>query len=203
MIQHHIAPRDWVGQTAVIVASGPSTESVNLNCVFKHRVVAVAHGYRAVPDAEVLVVGGQAFYQHNDLSDFRGGLIVAAQALTRKPNDSRLVWMRRAGPHGLTDDRGSLCGSESSVMLAINYVVHRGVSRIVLLGCDGRPAPDGKRRFGAAGRDSSNALERYRVQERAMATQLEPLRERGISIVNCSPRTALTIYPTAKIEDVT
>lgn len=204
MLPHHVAPRDWPGETAVIVASGPSTAGVDLSPIWRHRVVAVAHGYRAVPDAEVLVVGGVAFYRHNDLTRFRGRLVVASGPGVHRlqATDPRMVMMHRHGPHGLSDDPGGLCGSESSVMLAINYVVHRGVSRIVLLGCDGQPSGSGQRRFGDDNRDKRNALVRYRAQEEAMRTQILPLAAAGVEIVNCSPGSALTIYRKADLHAV-
>lgn len=202
----HIAPRDWLGETAVIVASGPSTELLDLTRINGHRVVAVAHGYRAVPRADVLVVGGRAFYARNNLTRFLGGLIIAAQSYPSWAwltlDDRRIVYMDRAGPLGLADDPGALCGSESSVMLAINYAVHRGVSRIVLLGCDGKPGRGNRRRVGISEIDTDDAIDRYRKQEAAMASQIAPLAERGIEIVNATPGTALTIYPRVNFSEV-
>ena len=80
-------------------------------------------------------------------------------------------------------------------MLAINYAVHRGVARIVLLGCDGKPNAGGQRRAGRPESDTRDAAARYQTQERAMATQIEPLAAAGVTIVNCSPGTALGCYP--------
>lgn len=204
MLPAHIAPRDWVGETAVIVASGPSTDTVDLSPIWRHRVIAVAHGYRAVPHAEVLIVGGVAFYRQNDLSQFRGSLIVASGPGVHRlrPWDPRMVMMLRDRPLGVSGDPGALSGSESSVMLAINYAVHRGVSRIVLLGCDGQPSPAGMRRVGQVERDTRNARDRYRAQEEAMRTQLLPLAMLGVEIVNCSPGSALTIYRRDRLDAV-
>jgi hypothetical protein len=206
----HVCPSDWPGSTVFLVASGPSTVIEDLKLLEGAKIIGVAHGYRALQKArmwfDVLVVGGRAFYHHNRLSEIPCGLIVAAQDyaswhwLTQR--DQRLVCMDRAGRYGLTDRRDALAGSESSVMLAINYAVHRGARRVVLLGCDGQPGPDGRRRIGVPQLDTGDARSRYMVQERAMQTQIEPLRELGIEIVNCSPGTALTIYPTADLVDV-
>jgi len=199
---------DWQGQTAVIVASGPSTELIDRELLRGQKIVAVAHGYRALQGihAQALVIGGRAFYTYNVLESINVDQIIAAQFysswawLTQR--DERLVYMHRAQRHGLTADRTALAGSESSVMLAINYVVHRGVRKIVLLGCDGQPSSDGRRRVQTDQQDTRNARDRYDIQEKAMATQIEPLRKLGVDIVNCSPQTALTIYPKAKLEDV-
>lgn len=196
LVDHHVCPKDWIGETVVIVASGPSTELVDLSLLKGKKVIAVAHGYRAVPDADVLLIGGHAFYLSNNLSDYKGPLIVAAQRLSRVTQpDPRLVFMYRQDKFGISDDPGALSGSESSVMLAINYAAHRGVSKVILLGCDGKPAESGRRRIGLAKKDTHDAIERYQEQERAMETQIQPLADRGIEIVNCSPGTALTIYP--------
>lgn len=201
MIHHHVCPRDWAGDTVFIVASGPSSELVDIKKLRGKRVIAVAHGYRVVPWAQVLVVGGKAFYKSNDLSNFHGQLIVAAQEMSLfYHRDPRLKYMHREGPYGLSSDPGSLCGSESSVMLAINYAVHRGAAQIVLLGCDGKPGADGRRRAASSRQDSRGAIERYQAQERAMETQIGPLSSLGVKIYNCSPGTALKIYPVADID---
>lgn len=203
---HHIAPRDWAGETAILIASGPSSELLDLSVLKGRRVIAVSHGLGMVPWAPVLIAGGRVFWRQHDIArEFRGELAIITEDyapwgwLLR--HDSRLVWMHRAGPEGLTDDPGALAGSESSVMLAINYAVHRGVSRIILLGCDGCPGADGRRRAGLPIADTKNARARYQAQEAAMATQIEPLAERGVEIVNCSPGTALTIYPTGELDE--
>lgn len=198
---------DWRGETAVLVASGPSTELVDMRLLHGQRLIAIAHGYRALKGLQVhaLIVGGKDFYRFNTLEDIDVDLIVAAQGYPSwawlDQRDERLVYMNRAGEHGLTADRTALAGSQSTVMLGINYAVHRGVRKIVLLGCDGQPAPDGRRRVENSEPDTVNARARYSVQERAMSTQLEPLKRLGVEIINCSPRTALTIYPRADLED--
>lgn len=202
MIPLHSCPRDWLGETVVIVASGPSTERVDLRLIHGRRAIAVSHGCRAMPRADVLLFGGQAFAQNGEWRQFEGPLIVMAQQPARDvPHDSRFVHMRRAGAAGLSSDPTCLCGAESSVTLAINYAVHRGVSRIILLGCDGQPGLAGQRRFGSLHPDARDWPQRYAAQEAAMRSQLEPLRQLGVSVVNCSPGTALTCYPTASLED--
>lgn len=205
MIPHHFAPRDWVGETAVLVGSGPSTAHVDLSLLAGKRVIAVSHGYLAVKQADLLIAGGRSFYKKNKLDDFKGRLIVIPQHPSSNYSwvsglDERYAYMIRAGTHGLCNDPGGLCGSESSVMLAINYAVHRGVSRILLLGCDGKPGNRNQRRFGVTMADTPDALDRYRVQERAMKSQVPLLAKLGIEIWNCSPGTALTIYPIAPLE---
>jgi hypothetical protein len=199
---------DWRDETVVVVASGPSTELIDKRLLRGRKIVAVAHGYRALQGihADALVIGGRAFYTYNLLADIDVDVIIAAQDYPSwewlEQRDERIFYMNRAEKHGLTEDRTALAGSESSVMLAINYVVHRGVRRIVLLGCDGQPSSDGRRRVQTDQQDTRNARDRYDVQEKAMATQIEPLEKLGVEIINCSPRTALTIYPKAKLEDL-
>lgn len=189
----------------MLVASGPSTERVDISLIKGLRCVAASHGYRAVPDADVLLAGGQSFWKANDLRQFRGGLMVLTKNYAPwhwlPRGDPRLVYMNRAEPVGLTDDPTKLAGSETSVALAISYVVHRGVSLIILLGCDGQPSPDGRRRVNSSQQEDAHWQRRYRRHEEIMATQIEPLRERGIGIVNCSPDSALGCYKRADLED--
>jgi hypothetical protein len=194
-----------MGETAVIVASGPSTERVDLDAIRGLKTIAIAHGYRAAPDADVLIIGGMAFYAKNDLREFRGPLVVATARIFnfgRLPRDPRLVCMPRDGGLGLSESRTHLRGSESSVMFGIDYAVKRGARRIILLGCDGKPGADGRRHVNAKDCEGPAAAQRYRAQERCMETQIEPLRGLGVEIWNCSPGTALTIYPKAELSCV-
>ena len=201
-VQLHRCPRDWSGEPVVIVASGPSTARVDLSLIRGIRCLAVSNGCRAVPDADVLLFGGQTFARSGAVKQYDGPLIVMGNnPLDRGPFDPRMVYMRRAGPEGLATNPEELAASESSVMLAINYAVHRGCNRIILLGCDGKPGLAGERRFGSIAPDNGSAYVRYREQEMAMATQIKPLAELGVGVVNCSPGTALTIYKRADLED--
>jgi hypothetical protein len=184
------------------VASGPSTDLVDLRLINGLRCIAVSHGCRAVPDADLLLFGGHSFVRNGAWRPFNGSLIVQGNPpMAGMALDGRMVHMRRAGAFGLTEDPTKLAGSESSVMLAINYAVHRGVSRIILLGCDGKPGPSGERRIGSPETDTRDALRRYVDQERAMRSQIKPLADLGVSIVNCSPESALGCYPRADLED--
>ena len=205
-IPPHSCPRDWPGETAYLVASGPSSERLDLDQLRGRRVIAVSHGLFMAPSAPTLIAGGRAFWQRHDLREVFGGTLAVLtddySPWTWLPReDPRMVYMKRGPRHGLSDDPGELAGSESSVMLAINYAVHRGVARIVLLGCDGKPGPGGKRRAGRAESDTRDAAARYKVQERAMATQIKPLAAAGVTVVNCSPDTALGCYPTGRLEE--
>lgn len=205
MIPLHEAPRDWPGATAVIIASGPSTEQVDLALIRGLPTIAVSNGFRAKPDADVFIAGGQVFWKLNDLSQIASPLLILTKNYapwTGIPiDDGRLVYMDRAGPDGLTDIRTALCGAESSVTLAINYAVHRGAARIILLGCDGQPSLDGRRRVNSNQAEDLGWEWRYAKHEAAMATQIEPLAERGVGIVNCSPGSVLGCYRRADLAD--
>ena len=186
----------------MIVASGPSTASVDLSLIAGLRCIAVSHGCRAVRDADALLFGGQSFAQNRAWVPYRGPLIVMGnRPFPATSGERRMVYMPRAGAFGLSVDPATLCGAESSVTLAINYAVHRGASRLILLGCDGKPGPNGERRIGGRDLDTRDALRRYADQERVMRSQIEPLAVRGVGIVNCSPGTALACYPRADLRD--
>ena len=205
MIPLHTAPMDWPGATVVIIASGPSTERVDLTLIKGLPCIAVSNGFRAKPDADVFLAGGMAFWKLNDLSQFASPILIITKNYAPwagiPTDDGRLVYMDRAGPEGLTDIRTALCGSESSVTLAINYAVHRGAARIILLGCDGQPSLDGRRRVNCNQADHKLWPVRYAAHEAAMATQIGPLAERGVGIVNCSPGSALGCYRRVDLAD--
>ena len=206
MIPAHICERDWEGETAVLVASGPSAASLDPAAIKGCKRIAVMHGYRALPWADVLIASGRLFFKNNDVRSYPCDHIVITR---REPNwnwlpyrDPRMVYMERGAPTGLSEDPAVLAGSETSVMLAINYVVLRGVKKVVLLGCDGAPGPNGQRRVGRPERDTHDARARYQRQERMMATQIPHLKRLGVEIVNASPGTHLSVYPRAELAAV-
>ena len=205
MIPLHEAPRDWPGATVVIIASGPSTEGVGLGLIDGLPTIAVSNGYRAKPDADVFIAGGQSFWRQADIREIKSPLLILTKCyapwgwLARQ--DPRLVYMKRGAAEGLSDAPDTLSGAESSATLAINYAVHKGAARIILLGCDGQPSPDGRRRVNSNQAEDPHWQRRYAAHEAAMATQIKPLADRGVGIVNCSPGSALGCYRLADLED--
>jgi hypothetical protein len=78
--------------------------------------------------------------------------------------------------------------------------VHFGVSRVLLLGYDMQTGPRGQQHWHA---DHPNKLAPSYDRWRSMFDSLvDPLKKAGVSVVNCTRRTALETFPCAPLESV-
>jgi hypothetical protein len=80
-----------------------------------------------------------------------------------------------------------------------------GAKRIILLGYDCQP-DNGKAHFFGSHKDVSGLSDpqphTYPHWRRCFATLAPELEKRGVEVVNCSRRTALTCFRQARLEDV-
>jgi len=202
-IRRHRVPRDWDGETVVIVAPGTSLADTDLSALAGRRTVAINDAFIAVPQADVLLSGDHRFFRRKpDLARYRGPLIVAVDPKTFDDStpDPRVEAMRRNAEAGISTDPACVAGAATSVAYAINYAALRGGRRLVLVGLDGRPGPGGIRRLGSGeieGLEPESAEKvrrRYARQADVLKTQLEPLAALGVDVVNATPGSAFDLY---------
>lgn len=146
---------------------------------------------------------------HPDLSAFRGKLIMVTRPEAVVKVDPRMRTIRRAhlehmGPD-IFADPNVLAEGHNSTTTNISQAVLRGASRILLLGIDLTPGPDGRRSaYNPVKDDADRARVRYERQVKHLTKQAESIRRYrpGVKVFNCSPRSALACYPYANIEDL-
>ena len=190
-------PRSWPGSTVVCIGGGPSLTAKDVDAVKGFaRTIAINDAYRLAPWADVLYAADRKWIDwHDGVPSFTG----PKYTIESRDITPRLDWtvLRNTGYLGLEDDPSGLRAGHNSGYQAINLAVHLGASRIVLLGYDMGPAPNGLTHwFGAHpdGRDSP-----YDAMREAFATLVEPLAVAGVTVVNCSARTSLTAFPRMSI----
>ncbi|MGO1079949.1 hypothetical protein [Inquilinus sp. CA228] len=102
----------------------------------------------------------------------------------------------------LVEEPGRIGHGGNSGFQALNLAIQFGARRIALIGFDMR-LDRGLHWHGPHGRDLHNpneaALMRWR---RAFAAAAQDLAALGVTVVNCSPVSALTCFPAGSIEDV-
>ncbi len=101
--------------------------------------------------------------------------------------------LRETGPEGLETDPSGLRTGHNSGYQAINLAVHLGARRIVLLGYDMQPAPDGTDHF--FGDHSHGVKPPWRELLPFFHTLVRPLEAIGVQVVNATRRTALECFP--------
>lgn len=161
-----------------ILATGSSLAPEQVESVRHLRVIAVSDAYRLAPWAEVLVSADAAWWKHH-APEFKGRRFSNSAA----PDTERIAGL----PSGT-----------NSGAFAIKVARHLGAKEIILLGFDGgsthffgpHPTP--------LQNTSPQRLTVHHNQHRAEA--FECYRE-GVKVWNCSPGTAITHYPTARLDE--
>lgn len=201
-------PRLWPGETVVCIGGGPSLTQADVDCVReKARVIAVNDAYRMAPWADVLYAFDWQWWQHHEgVPDFRGLKYSIREDIELRP-EWGVTQLTLGDEYGLSDDPRVLTHGKNSGYQAVNLAVHLGGSRIVLLGYDMQKSTDGRRHwFGehpkaltsAVACGASMPFEYWRT---CFQSLVKPLAQRGIEVVNCSRRTALTCFPQATLEE--
>lgn len=204
-IQFATVPRLLSGGTVLVMGSGPSLTQADVAMArsYVDAVVAVNDSYKFAPDATVLYAADKKWWGWHkgcvgphkvgtvEYPAFTGRL---AYALTETPWYPRVEVLKRGPAAGLTLDPTKVALGYNGTYQAINVAVHLGASRILLLGVDMK----GGHFFGHHPDHShppfALCLERF-------ATLVEPLRAAGVEILNCTPKSALTVFPMVPLMD--
>lgn len=206
----HTFEQDWYRDTAVVVGNGPSMLSFPVETLARPRVrTLVANGgYCVVPHADVLMCTDKRWLaSHPDLSGYLGPMVVVTRPEAVLKRDPRMVFVHRKFIGDATSDpfarRDTLAEGWNSTSTNISLAIIRGARRIVLLGVDLAPAPDGRRRTYDDSRDNAKvAALRYGRQVKHLTLQSEWVKRKGVQVLNCSPLSELRCYPYVNWSDL-
>lgn len=195
-MKNYTVPRDWVGETVVIVASGPSVAEFKFSRIKGLKAIAVKDGYLKVPNAEVLMIGDHRYARRNpDLSAYKGPLILYTdpEPLPEELHDERIQFIPKVAGRGLSTNPAELRGTFTTTALAINLAVLRGAKRILLVGVDAQTGEGGKRWFG---RDTvEHWPKRYQRQRWGYTRLSDALKHAGVTVLNLNPNSAVDTFP--------
>lgn len=192
-------PRLWPGSTIVCLAGGPSLTPEDVNyCRGKARVIAINDAYRLAPWADVLYACDAAWWNyHKGVMSFAG---LKYSITAPRDNPWHVQILRNDGPQGIcTNPTGLRVGSNSGYQ-AINLAVHLGASRILLLGYDMSVAPGGRVHWFGNHPRPLKQNSSYSGFLAKFPSMVDPLKSLGVSVVNCSRRTALKTFPREPLE---
>lgn len=190
---------DWTGQTAVLVASGPSASDVPLDLAKgRARVMAVKDGWRLCPWADVLYGCDHHWWEaHRGVLEFPGQRMAYDQRTIDKWRGLPFtkVEIRKNRAEFLFDKVGEVGWGGNSGFHAVNLVAQFGAAVIVLVGFDMR-IDKGKHFFGDH-KYSSDRPSQANVQRWAeiLDRQAPALARCGCRVVNCSPVSTLKAFP--------
>jgi hypothetical protein len=190
-------PRDWIGETAAVLASGPSmspelVESIRGKC----RVIAVnSEGLLSAPWADVLYAADKKWWQNNPAALKFAGLKVTIPPNGGKAFESdEVLSLQNGGPSGFDDRPTHLRTCGNSGFQAMHLAAHFGVKRILLCGFDMKPAEDRQHWFG----DHTwrpNHKSPYTKFVARITESAPEFAKRGVEVLNCTPNSALRCFP--------
>ncbi len=196
-------PRLWPDSTVVCIASGPSLTPEDVAFVRgKAKVIVVNTSYLLCPWADVLYAADFKWWhwmhdrvKRQEWAAFDG----LRYSLTKESERYGVTVLRRGSEDGLSLKPTHLSTGKNSGYQAINLAVLLGASRVVLLGYDMQPGPKDEEHWHADHPNKSRSP--YARFQSYFPTLVQPLAEAGVSIVNCTRRTALECFPRQVLRD--
>lgn len=203
MAERWTVPRMWEGETCVCIAGGPSLTREQVDYVRgRARVIDINDAYKLAPWADVLYACDLKWWEwHDGVPDFRGLKVSQDQAAA---DQYGLLWIEPTAnpethkPDGFDPDPSHIRTGKNGGYQAIHLATHLGAKRIILIGYD-MHAVNGKTHW-HDGHPGGTRGTVYEIMLRHWPTIVEPLKERGIEVINCTPGSVLDVFPKAALE---
>jgi len=196
-------PKEWAGETAVILGGGPSLTPEMAELAKRYRRIAVNDaGLVLAPDADAMCWGDSRWYKWNkeELHKFVGRYMVTWRP-TKPPAGRTVYKLVQIITAGALATQPNTVVANNTGMGAMNIAFHFGVRRILLLGFDMKPR-NGKTNWHFRHKEPSQ-VHRYKdVFIPAIERMGVQLKKKGIEVVNCTPDSALKCFPHKPIEQV-
>lgn len=212
--------RLWPGETFVLLGGGPSltrkdvayvkairqrplmTSPVGTPAV---RVIAIKEAHELAPWADVLYAADSSWWSfYRGVPSFTGlkfgiqGRALAAHD-AHMPQWSDVQVLQDTGDEGLELQPTGLRTGANSGYQAVNLAVHLGAAKIILLGFDMWSGEDGQANWHQGKRQ--HLASPYPLFLQRFASIVQPLKDIGVEVVNCSRRTVLTAFPRVPLEE--
>lgn len=164
-----------------VLATGPSLSQAVVESVRdRAKVVAVSDAYRLAPWAEALVSTDFSWWRHHpEAAGFKG-----------RKFSGMVDFQNVEGVEKLPGENATNSG-----LLGVKVAVLLGATKVLLCGFD-LHSP-GKHFFGRHG-GSLRSTTPQRME--AFKRQFERYQPRGVEIINCTPGSALRVYPLASLD---
>jgi hypothetical protein len=193
-------PRLWPGSTIVCLAGGPSLSLKQLRHVARKklngdcRTIAINDtGYLAWW-ADVMYASDERWWREHQAMLQHPGLKVSLMY-------GGVNLLRHRQVEGIEDDPGFLATGRNGGYQAINLALHLGATRIVLLGYDMKEGPGGTHWFGDHEKFPTQAGI-FQSFLKAFNSLPEALKKRDVEVINCTPGSALSVFPRAELTQV-
>lgn len=196
-------PPIWRGETAFVVAGGPSAREFSPDWLRGQRVIAVNSSYIAYPFADILFFCDLRWWREheNALQDFAGDIVTNGPIVPLK-GSRRPLMLGRAHPMdgALSLDPRRVVVGRTSTHGAINLAILLGAETVVLIGVDMGIAEDGTTHHHAP-HPWPLKPDCYDGQMKELEKLARAVRaQTSVEIVNTSLGSRLTCWPKVSLE---
>jgi len=195
-------PKDWEGQTVVIIGGGPSVTQTQIDLVSRTRgvpVIAINNAYLIAPWADVLYACDRVWWDwhYETVSRIYDGLKITRDPYAKEKYPD-LIWIE-GEPHdqGLSKRQDSIVNGRIGGYQAINLAVNFGAKKILLIGFDMRNI-NGLSHWHGDHPNSQRPIWNDRIAH--FKNMISDLEARGIEVINCTPGSALDAFPMGDLE---
>lgn len=201
-VTYATVPKLWPGGVVVCMASGPSLTPEDAEYVRGKvdGVIVVNTTYKMAPWADALVASDYRWWNwHKGAKDFPG----LKYATSKHVKWSGVQILRNTGATGLELDPSGLRHGHNSGYRALGLAYHFGAKTIMLLGYDcKRGTPDNPKLEHWHGDHPVPSRSEYPFFAKQFRTLVQPLKEQGVEVINCTPGSALDCFQMADLRDV-
>lgn len=227
-LQYWSVPRSWPGETVAVVATGPSLTQDQL-LLLRRRVpvIVISENYLLAPWADFHYICDKKVYDwHRECKSpaqhmvgreramalwhgFHGVRMVLESAGSCSEHEPSLKVLRNDSrqPNGTSEPLG-LCEKPDGVRTgrnsgyqAVNLAYHTGAARILLLGFDMRVVNGRSHWFGEHPDKQPNSSS-YLDFIKNFDSLAAALKAKGVSVINCTPGSALTAFKRGNLADL-
>lgn len=183
----------WRGLTVAVLASGPSMSERVVETVRAAgiRAIAINDTHRLAPWADMLYAADEEWWRiHPEALDFRGLLVSVSEI-------PGVLKLQNSGVEGFEQHQIAVRTGGNSGYQAVHIAIHARAARVLLCGFD-MSNRAGLHWHGAHAAPLRNTDQGSysRWTERFAA-----LRGRGAEIINCTPQSAITCFPSMDLHE--
>jgi len=192
----------WWGQTACVIASGPSLSKADCDAVAGSgwRTIAINDSWRRAPFADVIYACDAAWWKVHFTQVEKQ---FAGERWTQDIEAARRFELNRVGSKnapGLGKD-GVIHQGGNGGYQAINLAWQWGAKRILLLGLDCKPGADKKAHWFGQHEGPLSKIQNYSLWQTNFPRLAVDLANDGTEVFNLTRDTALTCFPKMTLEE--
>ncbi len=188
--------RIWPDSTVVCIGCGPSLVQADVDhCRDRAKVIAINDAYKLAPWADALYACDSRWWAwHQGAPEFTG--LRFGMTTHKWPN---VTFVRNLGDRGFASSGDGVYTGRNSGYQSLQLAIIMGAKRVLLLGYDMHFEQGGPTHF--FGEHPDRRKPPVKVFLDHFKNCVAPLSKISVEVVNCSPQSALTMFPRSTISE--